>query len=558
MNGGSFSSHSASTGMRLDKATALAIGFGLHNAWICTTMYSTHTVFSTSFNLPGIRGGSFSLLYLASIIAFGLIMFVAAAFDQKLTKVSRSRMVMGVAALATCAGTLLALASSMAPQHSLVLECCSGIVTGFGSAVLMLYWGIAFAREKASVIAIAGSTAVVLGFALNTLVLQSIPTPFGGIASAVIPLIELLILGNITPRPREGGQYSFNALPTSKMKLGATLIGPIALIGFSLGILKHVSVQTTLAGIVTPETLVILLLAGSLTISLFALYKLVRAKGSYDSFFRVTVPAMACASLIASLLVSGNSAFSDLFLLITYIFIETLMWVSYAYLAHKMHLSPIFLFGLSRGMLTLSMFAGAVAALYAGPWLDQYALGDAGPIAATLVLVALGYALMPRESDIVQSIVQCPAVRLVSLELEENLSLLATRRPSANDAETPARPEPADQGGESPSVPVAAPEEAPVSEARRAMLQKNEPETPSSVGKFSRKVRKVAHAYLLTERETDILFELAKGNGPAYIQDKYYISAGTVKTHIRNVYRKLDVHKRNDLLRMIEEFDEDN
>ena len=192
MNGGSFSSHSASTGMRLDKATALAIEFGLHNAWICTTMYSTHTVFSTSFNLPGIRGGSFSLLYLASIIAFGLIMFVAAAFDQKLTKVSRSRMVMGVAALATCAGTLLALASSMAPQHSLVLECCSGIVTGFGSAVLMLYWGIAFAREKASVIAIAGSTAVVLGFALNTLVLQSIPTPFGGIASAVIPLIELL------------------------------------------------------------------------------------------------------------------------------------------------------------------------------------------------------------------------------------------------------------------------------------------------------------------------------------------------------------------------------
>ena len=285
---------------------------------------------------------------------------------------------------------------------------------------------------------------------------------------------------------------------------------------------------------------------------------MVRARITYDSFFRVTVPAMACASLIASLLVSGNSAFSDLFLLITYIFIETLMWVSYAYLAHKMHLSPIFLFGLSRGMLTLSMFAGAVAALYAGPWLDQYALGDAGPIAATLVLVALGYALMPRESDIVQSIVQCPAVRLVSLELEENLSLLATRRPSANDAETPARPEPADQGGESPSVPVAAPEEAPVSEARRAMLQKNEPETPSSVGKFSRKVRKVAHAYLLTERETDILFELAKGNGPAYIQDKYYISAGTVKTHIRNVYRKLDVHKRNDLLRMIEEFDEDN
>ena len=75
------------------------------------------------------------------------------------------------------------------------------------------------------------------------------------------------------------------------------------------------------------------------------------------------------------------------------------------------------------------------------------------------------------------------------------------------------------------------------------------------VGKFSRKIKLIAQTYLLTERETDILFELAKGNSAASIQEKFFISAGTVKTHIRNIYRKLDVHKRQDLLRLIEEFD---
>lgn len=590
MNDSTLSSHSVSAGLGIDKTTALAIGFGLHNAWVCTTMYSTDTVFGISFSLSGIRGGELSFLYFASIIAFCLMAFVAAVFDQRFVKVSRSRRVMGVAALVTSAGTLLALASPAVPQHSLVLECCSGVVTGLGSVTLMLYWGIAFAREKAPVVLISAPTAVVLGFALNTLVLQSIPVPFGGLVSVAIPMVEFCILRLIVPGVGEDVPIVFNALPTSKMKLGLKLVVPIALVGFALAVLKHVSVQTTLGGRVTPDTLIILLLAGSLTISLFALCRLVRVKGPYDSFFRVVVPAMACASLVASLFVSGNETLSDLFLLVTYIFIETLMWVYFAYIAHKVRLSPIFLFGLSRGMLTLSMFFGAVVSLYASPWLDQQGFNDAGAIVVVIVLIALGYALMPRESDVVQCVVECPAVRLVSLELEENLSLLTAHRPPAAVAgpkpstqewsvasfpvsELPSEmrpasgdwPEEVDEPGEGSASPAA--EDTcnageggatpPMSEARKAMLSNGaQPEVRAPVGRFSRKVRKVAQTYLLTERETDILFELAKGNGPDRIQAKYFISAGTVKTHIRNVYRKIGVHKRSDLLRLVEDFED--
>lgn len=552
------------SGLRLDKATALAVGFGLHNAWVCSAMYSTHAVFNiSSLSLPGVRGGNFSILYLISIAAFCLVMFTVACFDKKLTVFSRSRKVMVIAAGATCVGTFLALAAPSNLTIAFVLECCSGIITGFGSAVLLLYWGIAFAREKTRTIAIAGSIAVVLGFVLNTLFLQTIPSPFGGIVAAVIPLLELLILAAITPKREEGSGLSFNALPTSKSRLGMSLVAPVALIGFALGVLKQASVQTTLEGMLTPETLVILLLAGSLTISLFTFYAYLQNKSTWDHFLRILIPAITCISLLASLFISENAAFSDLFLLVGYIFIEALLWVYFCYLAHKFHLSPIFLLSLSRGILTLFMLAGALVVFYTNPWFEQIPFSDESFVIIPLILIALGYALMPRESDLEQRIVQCPVVRLVALELDENLGFLESHQhtvgPDKNqtheDKKT-ATQEVADNVSEKEFA--ARKEEEPVlntyaSEAQKAMLAAKEEDNAIGTGRFSRKVKKVAKIYLLTERETDVLFELAKGNSATYIQEKYYISAGTVKTHIRNIYRKLDVHKRNDLLRLIEQ-----
>ncbi|MBO0452490.1 response regulator transcription factor [Enterococcus sp. MJM16] len=49
---------------------------------------------------------------------------------------------------------------------------------------------------------------------------------------------------------------------------------------------------------------------------------------------------------------------------------------------------------------------------------------------------------------------------------------------------------------------------------------------------------------LLTERELEILAEMAKGLTNKAIADKLFISVATVKTHILNIYRKLEVNSR--------------
>ena len=60
----------------------------------------------------------------------------------------------------------------------------------------------------------------------------------------------------------------------------------------------------------------------------------------------------------------------------------------------------------------------------------------------------------------------------------------------------------------------------------------------------------LADAHNLTAREQEILAYLAEGHSGAYISDVLFISPNTVRTHIHNIYRKLDVSSREDILRL--------
>jgi DNA-binding NarL/FixJ family response regulator len=51
---------------------------------------------------------------------------------------------------------------------------------------------------------------------------------------------------------------------------------------------------------------------------------------------------------------------------------------------------------------------------------------------------------------------------------------------------------------------------------------------------------------LLTQRETGILESIARGDSFPEISRKLFISPHTVKSHVKNIYRKLETHSRHD------------
>ena len=67
------------------------------------------------------------------------------------------------------------------------------------------------------------------------------------------------------------------------------------------------------------------------------------------------------------------------------------------------------------------------------------------------------------------------------------------------------------------------------------------------------RIEALAKAYQLSPREKEVFALWVTGHGSKYIQEKFVISPATVKTHVRHIYEKCDVHNRAELMRKLEE-----
>lgn len=605
----------AHTSSSLGGLSILTVGFGLHTAWVCSTMFSTSTIFDTTYNLPGIHGSDFSIVYVISAIVFGVSLLFAAVSDQKLLKFYVSKKTLFLSALLASVGTLFLVLPIEYFPVALTLEIASGVATGLGSAILLLFWGTTFARHNTPTIVLNGALAFVSGLVFNALVLHNLPFPLGGLITVIIPLIEWAILSKVFPKPfaETNDAPYFKSLPTNKRELVLRLGAPILALGLALGILRQTSVQTSISSATTLEEIAMLLLSACTSVLIFIILSALQKSDQWDRFFREYIPVIAVATLVLSLIVSKDKNFSNSFLLISYMCFEVLMWTLFAHVAQRFRLSPILVFGLCRGMLALASLAGTAAPILLSPWSSYTSFGDNGLIIVALILMAIGFLLMPTVQKVESLVLQCPLARIISISREEDIDLLDMLKASANstpggasgDAGTSNAADSATEGAaqmqeEAVQDAAAEPLEASASESQAASTVKSHTSATESsdskphaapgespdlspappqktlaasmsaqgqkpgsgtdekqeVGRFTRRVNTVAKTYLLTEREKDILFELAKGQSPTSIQEKYYISEGTVKTHIRHIYHKLNIHKRQDLMRLIEEADD--
>lgn len=74
----------------------------------------------------------------------------------------------------------------------------------------------------------------------------------------------------------------------------------------------------------------------------------------------------------------------------------------------------------------------------------------------------------------------------------------------------------------------------------------------SSAGPSDSPMGEIARRYGLSPREAEVLELWATGHGAKAIQDKLVLSPSTVKTHVRHIYEKCDVHSRAKIIALIE------
>lgn len=77
-------------------------------------------------------------------------------------------------------------------------------------------------------------------------------------------------------------------------------------------------------------------------------------------------------------------------------------------------------------------------------------------------------------------------------------------------------------------------------------------EEADATSNFEKTVTRLARRYRLSPREVEVFFLLAKGRNRAFIREELVIGDETVKSHIKNIYRKLDTHSQQELIDLIE------
>lgn len=81
------------------------------------------------------------------------------------------------------------------------------------------------------------------------------------------------------------------------------------------------------------------------------------------------------------------------------------------------------------------------------------------------------------------------------------------------------------------------------------------PSQAASIQQVDATFFRFSQQYHLTAREQDILRVLLKDKNNQEISDELFISVGTVKTHVHNIFQKVDVAKRSQLLRLYSEYE---
>lgn len=620
----------------------ISLGYGLHQAWIYSSMFDKGGIFGTAPLEVSPLNEELSLAYFMSILVYGMLLLIASALDTKLIRFFHATPTLVGAATLGTVGTLLLLLPASAGWNTEMTQIASGVLTGAGSSVLLIAWGIAFARRDSASIVINGALSIAIGFGIYGVVLHQLPFPVGAIASALIPVAEvalLLVLRSHVSLDFDNRRLIFSPLPINQARFVFRFGLPVFFLGVALGVLRQTSIETVLPGAGFEDQAILFVTACCAMVLIMVTFLALGGNERWHTFFRPLIPFIAVTAVFIPVSAGSDSVLTTSVVLIGYMTFEALMWIFFAELSQRFRLSPIFVFGLGRGVMALAALGGSLLPVAGAALPGIPAMGETGLVILVIVAMMVAYALLPEEREMMTIVSTAPCVKLAartpgtplvvanfSERTEDGTAEAGAAAPSGEatahnpqaiagsggaesaipDAQAaasgagvapatasaagtgasvapaspaspntsaganvanPAAPTSADPSAAAampaspaavtaPTAPSApASSAAPVSEARRTMLGETAEadDEGARMGRFRLRCEAVANTYLLSRRESEVLYYLARGYKSASIQQQLYISEGTAKTHIRHIYRKLNVHNQQELILLIDE-----
>ena len=555
-----------------------------------------------AINAAGVWGGVFPFLpmnfqtpevmfwfFLMQSLVFSLCYFASAIGVYYLPGPTRRFMVM-LASAPYLLGWCCLIGAIYLHGIAQALVVAGGSLLGLGSAGFYMLWQRLFASFDAD----HGNHDLILGTAYGALLyfaLYAIPQAVTAflIPLVFMPLFALAIV--LKSRHIDLKQPMFEDVPREHPNVyrrvlrdywrSALCVGAIA---FCTGVMRSLAIgEPRVGSLVNLLSMTGCLVAG---IGVLVLWQFKNVRMNVANAYRIAFPLLITSFLVLPFCSGGYARWQAAILYAVYSVAIALMMIQCAQASRDRGINPVFIYG---------FFAGIVYALHdvgflAGTFAEQIRVIGMQPdaVVALVAVYLLGLMFFIGQGGFKRALA---ASQAEDIELVAGMPLqiadINERQTDLDEAEPESEASPAanagcagpcpfnmhdtgmfemrpiaiaraeNEGALTVEEPAMAPDNAPFP-TDAAKLEKRDharsSDVPNYQDRLSKQAALVRQHYRLSARETEVMELIARGNTVARIAEQLVVSENTIRTHSKRIYAKLDIHKKQELVDLLETF----
>ena len=488
-----------SVGERWPSLRFLSLAF--YSAWIMLTVSSNEAMSLTSAN----AGGSLqAVLYLSSGFALTAGLVLSGVFSQKVQPaIERGPLVPAMGLVATMCTFILM--SGLWSQFGTVAFVVCGIGTGIGTSLVCLRVGfVTSLLNGVRAVMMVGSSALVCN--LLFFACQALPSVISIWIVSLLPLLAAIV-SFCSEKGDERGPAPEDLIDVRSLPKGyfPRLMCVVFVFALAAGVARAVgAMANTIDFAYGAKQATWEVFLSFVAVALFMVVSAIVLSFKNFDMSKIYIP-VCFATAAGMLLCPIFGAFvpeQGLLINVLYNIFILVVWCLLVELAGRTNLGAVRVFGFGRGASALATTIGWALATYA-----HNAFPDPTSVYTVFFLI-MAFMLLAAMMLVLNE-------RTVSEALAKTMAI-----------ETGAQ----------------------VEEKENPIVQSSE----ETVDPWARACREIADAHKLTAREAEVYALLSRGRSISYIADELVITPNTVKGYTKNVYAKVGIHSRQELIDLTE------
>ncbi len=495
-----------------------------------------------SFNSSDLtaQGGSHEILSIVHVVssAAAMVTFVLAIVFHRAIMAKAPRAIgvgLGAASVVACAGTLMYTFPGFAGND--VLSVTGAVISGLTCSAIVLAWGVVYrdlsARNAVLFTSMTFFGAAVLYFAVSLLdsVASSVVVSLFPVLAAVLVAVSLHKQEGIQERPvpqANAGTKTGELAHLVRTGLSWRIIVGLVVALFVCGGMRVYFGDIAPVVYRDPLLMTLPLAFGAIVFFVYGMF-VSRTSLNLGILYRVALPLFALALVLIALFGGDNAALAFFMMSTASVLFEILTWALLVEITRTTHYSPLLIFAVGRLAVHGGIVAGELVAFAMIGNLVVFAV-----LAIGLLFVSVGFTFTDRDTTFLFEPPTPEELERLARAADGGVGVSEMR-----EADGPAYLAAMASGGKSGAAISGQPESVVDDDV---LIRSN----------LTSRIDAMAKEYGFSPREKEVFALWVTGRGSKYIQETFVISEATVKTHVRHIYEKCDVHNRAELMGKLE------